>query len=197
MKNLKKLTAIMLLLFLVAGIYGCGAKKPSVVTTTYLEEIKKGTSGDFEKLLNKTLNKTDDENKDQAYDESTKKLINSMNKITYKINSEKIDGDSATVNVTLNGPDMSKVMKDFVNKAMDNALSQAFAQTQTSEEENKKLYDDMLSECLDNITYTERTGDIKLTKTDGQWKINTDDSLSKLLLGMDVTEVDTQNTDNN
>ena len=73
MKNLKKLTAIMLLFVLVAGVYGCGAKKPSDVVTTYLEEIKKGNSEEIGKLLNNTLDKS--EKKETTYDESFKKLM--------------------------------------------------------------------------------------------------------------------------
>lgn len=194
MKNLKKLTAIMLLLFLVVGVYGCGAKKPSDVVTTYFEEIKKGNSGEFDKLLNKTLDKS--EEKENAYDESIKKLMSSMSKVTYKINSEKIEGDSATVNVTLNGPEFSKVIGEFMKKAMADALSKAFSEDKTSEEENAKLYDKILSECIDNMTYAERTGDIKLTKTDGEWMINSEDSLGTLLLGIDMNAFNNINNDN-
>lgn len=196
MKNLKKLTAIMLLFVLVAGVYGCGSKKPSDVVTSYFEEIKKGNNAEFDKLLNKTLDESENEDKENAYDESTKKLIDSMSKITYKINSEKVEGDSATVNVSLNGPEFSKVLGEFMKKAMADALSKAFSEEQTSEEENEKLYDSMLSECIDNMTYADRTGDIKLTKTDGEWKIDSDDSLGALLLGMDMSAFDNINADN-
>lgn len=194
MKNLKKLISIMLLFVLVAGVYGCGSKKPSDVVTTYFEEIKKGTNGEFDKLFTNTLNKS--EKTENAYDESTKKLITSMNKITYKINSEKVEGDSATVNVTLNGPEFSKVFGEFMKKAMADALSKAFSEDKATEEENNKLYDKMLCECIDNMTYAERTGDIKLTKTNGEWKIDNDDSLGTLLLGMDMSAFNKINDNN-
>lgn len=184
MKNFKRLAAIMLLFVLVAGVYGCGSKKPSDVVTTYLDQIKKGSNEDLDKLLNKTL--SEGEEKNNAYDGSTKKLISSMSKITYKINSEKVDGDSATVNVTLNGPEFSKAIGEFMKKAMADALSKAFSNEQPSQEENEKLYDKMLSESIDNMPFADRTGDIKLTKTNGEWTIAADDSLEKILLGIDM-----------
>lgn len=54
-----------------------------------------------------------------------------------------------------------------------------------SEEENNKLVEDILLDCLDNIINIERIGDILLKKFNGEWKINNDDFLKKLLLGID------------
>jgi hypothetical protein len=107
-----------------------------------------------------------------------------MEKLTYTINSESVNGDSATVNVKVNGPDMSKVMAEFIQKAFSTALAQSFSGKQANDEDNNKLYESMLMECLDKVTYSDRTGDISLTKIDGQWKITNDDSLTTLLLGI-------------
>lgn len=182
MKHFKKIALIMLLFTSTIGIYGCGTKSPSNVVESYFEQMKKGDNLDFTNLLNSTLEST--EEKDKLSDESSKKLIDSMKELTYTINSEKIDGESATVNIKVNGPDMSKVMLEFMQKSFSTALSQSFSVNKMSEEESNKLYQSILSECLDNITYTERTGDISLTKSDGEWKINSDDSLSTILLGI-------------
>ena len=55
MQKLKKIVSIMLLFVLILGVYGCGSKSPSNVVKTYFEELKKGTNGDFAKMLDNSL----------------------------------------------------------------------------------------------------------------------------------------------
>ncbi|PRR83453.1 DUF4878 domain-containing protein [Clostridium vincentii] len=195
MKQLKRVVLIMLFFTLVGGVYGCGTKSPSNTVEDYLEEVKKGESGEFSDLLNQTLDKAENKEetqKQEISDETTKKLSNSIQDLTYTINSEKIDGDSATVNVKINGPDMAAVMTDYIQKAFTNAFAQAFSDKKATDEENNKLYDSMLLECLDNVKYTERTGDISLTKTEGDWKINKDDALTEVLINIDNSAFNSQ-----
>ncbi|MDR3596806.1 DUF5105 domain-containing protein [Clostridium sp.] len=192
MQKLKKIVSMMLLLVLITGVYGCGSKSPSNVVKTYFEELQKGTNADFTQMLNNSLESAGNTSKSDTQgnklsDESTKKIIDSMAKITYTINSEKIDGDSATVNIKVNGPDMSKVMADFMQKAISTALSNSFSGNKMSDKDNNKMYQGILSDCLNNITYADRTGDISLKKSNGEWKIDADDSLKKLLLGIDTS----------
>lgn len=185
MKQLKKIATIMILFSLIIGICGCGIKSPSNTVKDYFEQIKKGENGDVTQLLDKTLESTQDKDKESKLsDESTKKMIATLEKLTYTINSESVNGDSATVNVKVNGPDMSKVMAEFIQKAFSTALAQSFSGKQANDEDNNKLFESMLMECLDKVTYSDRTGDISLTKIDGQWKITDDDSLTTLLLGI-------------
>ncbi|EQB87966.1 hypothetical protein J2Z44_000374 [Clostridium punense] len=196
MKGLKKAVLFILLLTFSVGVYGCSSKTPSNSVKNYLEEVKKGENTDFSKLLNETLDKAKKEETNQKKDaekESTKKFMDSMKNLTYTINSEKIDGDSATVNVKVNGPDMATVLGDFLQKAFTTALSQAFSGNNATQEETDKLFDTMLLESLNNMKYTERTGDISLTKTNGEWKINNNDALTKLLVNLDSSLFDSQN----
>ena len=192
MQNLKKIISIMLLAVLITGVYGCGSKSPSNVVKNYFEELKKGQNADFSAMLNDSLKSaektnSEDTKENKFSDESTKKLIDSMTKVTYTINSEKVDGDSATVNVKINGPDMSKVFAEFMQKAFTTALAKSFSGDKMSNDDQNKLYNSILSDCLDNITYADRTGDISLKKSNGEWKIDADDSLKKLLLGIDTS----------
>lgn len=173
----------MLLLTLVVGVSGCSTQSPSDTVEIYFEEVKKGENGDFSKLLNENLNES--ENKEDFSDEASKKLMDSMKKLTYTINSEKIDGDSATVNVKVNGPDMATVVAKYMQEVVTMAFSQAFSGNQPTEEESDKLYNSILLKYLEDINYTDRTEDISLTKKDGQWQINDDDALSKLILNID------------
>jgi hypothetical protein len=185
MRNFKKIISIMLLFVLILGVYGCGSKSPSNVAKNYFEELKKGQNADFSNMLTTSLESAEKNNK--ISDDSTKKVIDSMTKVTYTINSEKIDGDSATVNVKVNAPDMSKVMVDFMQKAFTTALAKSFSGDKMSNDDQNTLYNNILSDCLSNITYADRTGDISLKKSNGEWKIDADDSLKKLLLGIDTS----------
>ncbi|AIY78946.1 DUF4878 domain-containing protein [Clostridium botulinum] len=188
MKKLKKVLSITLVFILLSGICGCAEKQtPSNMVKNYLEEVKKGENADFSKLLNENLEKEDgkaEEDKTKL-DESEKKMINSMNKLTYKINSENIDGDSAVVNVTATAPDLAAVIGEFLPKAISVAFSSAFSENNASDEENKKVFDNILSECLDNVTLTERTQDIHLEKVDEEWKITDGNEMAKLLANID------------
>jgi len=191
MKGLKRIILMIMLLTLSFGVYGCSSKSPSNTVKNYLEQVKKGENGDFSKLLNQTLDKAKKEKetpKKDASSESTKKITDSMKNLTYTINSEKIDGDSATVNVKVNGP----ALANFFQKAISNAFSQAFSGNNGTKEESDKLYENMLLESLNDIKYTERTGDISLTKVDGEWKINNNDSLTKLLINIDSSLLNSQ-----
>lgn len=195
MKGLKRIILMIMLLTLSFGVYGCSSKSPSNTVKNYLEQVKKGENGDFSKLLNQTLDKAKKEKetpKKEASSESTKKITDSMKNLSYTINSEKIDGDSATVNVKVNGPDIATALANFFQKAITNAFSQAFSGNNGTKEESDKLYENMLLESLNDIKYTERTGDISLTKVDGEWKINNNDALTKLLINIDSSLLNSQ-----
>lgn len=187
MKKLKKLVPFLLIFSLLFGVYGCGTKSPSDTTKEYLEELKKGENGDFSSLLNKTLDNSEAKAAKTNKDESAKILTESIKKLTYTINSEKIDGDKAVVNVKVNGPDVAGVMVDYMQKALAAAFNEAFSGKEPTKEETEKVYDKLLIECFNNVKFTDRTGDISLTKVDGKWKINGDDSLTKLLINIDAS----------
>ncbi|EQB87899.1 hypothetical protein J2Z44_001275 [Clostridium punense] len=196
MKGFKKVVLFIMLITMTIAVYGCSSKTPSNSVKNYLEEVKKGENADFSKLLNQTLAKAKKDTEKQsegAPNESTKKFMDSLKNLTYTINSEKINGDSATVNVKVNGPDMASVLGDFLQKAFTTAFSQAFSGNNATQEETDKLFDTMLVESMNNMKYTERTGDISLTKTNGEWKINNDDALTKLLVNLDNSLFNTQN----
>ncbi|GAA0076650.1 hypothetical protein UT300005_10280 [Clostridium sp. CTA-5] len=188
MRNLKKVLSLALVFILLVGVCGCAGKKtPTNTVKNYLEQVKKGENADFSKLLNENIEKKDEKTgQDKAkFDESEKKMLDSMKKLTYKINSENLDGDSAVVNVTATAPDLAAVIGEFFQKAISVAFSSAFSGNNASDEENEKMYDSMLSECLDNVKLTERTQDIHLEKVDGEWKIKDNDELAKLLVNID------------
>lgn len=199
MRKLRMVAVFLLICIPIMGFFGCTKSSPTATTKEYLEEIKKGENGDFTSLLNKTLdksaNKTENKTAATKEDESSKKLSDCMKKLTYTIISEKIDGNNATVNVKVNGPDVGGAMIDYMQKGITLAFSSAFSGKEMTQEENDKLYQNLFLETLNNMKYTDRTGNISLTKVDNKWKINADDSLTKLLLNVDNSMFNTNTTD--
>ena len=59
--------------------------------------------------------------------ELTDKLLKSMKKLTYKINSEEVDSDTAIVNVTVNSVDLGGVFAKVIREYFSYALAQAFS----------------------------------------------------------------------
>ena len=98
MKLLKKISIIMTLVLSITAFYGCKSKEPSPSDTvkTYFDEIKGADEATISTLLS---------NVEETDTNSSKKMITEIQKLTYTINSESIDGEKATVNVKVNGPD--------------------------------------------------------------------------------------------
>ena len=67
--------------------------------------------------------------------ELTDKLLKSMKKLTYKINSEEVDSDTAIVNVTVNSVDLGGVFAKVIREYFSYALAQAFSDMEISDKE--------------------------------------------------------------
>ncbi len=189
MKLLKKISIAMALMLSVTTFYGCKSNSPSDTVKTYLDGIKNAD----EKTISTLLDEVEKENED-TQSNSYKKVVSEIQKITYTINSESVDGDKATVNVKINGPDIAGVVAQSIQKMFTSALSQAFSGTEMTEEEQNKLYDDIMLECLNEVKFTDRTGDITLEKSDNEWKITDENEMIKLIMNIDPATFDPANT---
>lgn len=182
MKYLNKLMSLIMILVLILGLYGCGNKTPSNVVDETLDSIKSGKNKVFSQVINSRVGDSGKSSgAEQEYSKSMSKFMESIKKITYKINSETIDNDTSKVNVTLNGPDFEAVLSQFMEKAS----TDAFSGNAINNEETDAKYDEMLSEALDNAEPCERTMDIELIKDDKGWKIKNENDLLKLVANID------------
>lgn len=173
-----------MILVLTAGMYGCGGKTPSNVVDETLDSIKSGKNKVFSQVINSKVGDSGkNSDTEQVYSKSMSKFMDSIKKITYKVNSETIDNDIAKVNVTLNGPDFEAVLSQFMEKAS----TDAFSGNAINNEETDTKYDEMLSEALDNAEPCERTMDIELIKDDKGWKIKKENDLLKLVANIDTS----------
>ena len=183
MNYLKKLICFLSAIILVTAVSGCGIKSPSKVMSEKLDSIKNDSNEAISDLLNSKIK--DEDVSDSQDTESKNKMIESVKKFTYKINSETVDGDSAKVNVTVNGPDLADAFSQFMQKAFSDALSNAFSGDNMTKEETEAKYDKMLCEILENVKFSDRTLDVEMVKEDKEWKIKNDNDLIKLVTNID------------
>lgn len=188
MKLLKRISIIMTLVLSITAFYGCKSKEPSPSDTvkTYFDEIKGADEATISTLLS---------NVEETDTNSSKKMITEIQKLTYTINSESIDGEKATVNVKVNGPDIATVIATSIQEMFTSVLSQSFSGTEMTETEQNKLYDDIMVKALDGVIFTDRTGDITLEKSENGWEITSDNEITKLIMNIDPTTFDPANTD--
>ena len=99
-----------------------------------------------------------------------------ISKLDATVLSEQINEDRCTVEVELKGPNFSVMMEEIVLEALNSALSG----TEIGDEE---LYIMLLEKVKNDTSTDSRTGTINLSKVDGVWEIDEDDSLVNLILG--------------
>lgn len=197
MKSLKKLMTAMIAIVITLSMAACNSNSPKSVVKKALDNIKSGNAADISDLMNgDTESKDSDTESDDAYPNSTEKMKESLKKIDYKINSETVNGDTATVNVGINGPDLAAVMGDFMKQAMADTFSEAFSGSTMTEEETDAKYDKMLCDLLDNMKFEDRTMDINLVKENNEWTIKDSDEIVKLVLNIDPSAFNSEDSAN-
>ncbi|WP_294407028.1 hypothetical protein [uncultured Clostridium sp.] len=183
MNYLKKIMCFLTSVILVVALSGCGAKSPSNVLSEKLDSIKKGDNKAISEILESQIQ--DEEGSTFENTEIEKNMIAAIQKITYKINSETIDGNSAKVNVTVNGPDVADALSQFIDEAFSYALSNAFSEDSMTDEEMNAEYEKMFAEILENVKFSDRTMDIEMVKENNEWKVKDDNDLIKLVTNID------------
>lgn len=187
----KILSAIIVVMVATTSLIGCGSNNsPKATVKAYFEEIKLGDNGDTKKLILSTLEEEVNPNgkdeileEDSFSNEAENAMNNVLSKIEYKIGEEQIDGDKATVNVSLNNVNFSNLFMQFLNKYMTEILNTSFEGKEMSDEELTKLSNDILIELMNTSEQETRNGDISLIKVDGEWQIDMNDTLKELMLG--------------
>lgn len=189
MKYVKQLSVV-LVLIITTALVGCNANTPSDVVSEYFDKVKKGDTS--AKELFAVVEESGQEvlDEDGVSKEVTDKLIKKMKKLTYKINSEEINGDTAKVNVTVNSMNFGEVFGKVFSESMNYFMGQAFSGVEMSDEDSENYMNDLLSKHLDEVSYSDKTDDITLSKIDGKWKIDESESLVKLVMGFDSSMLD-------
>lgn len=188
---MKKIRAISMLLVLLISttLISCGGSTPTATVEEFLNGVKKDDINN-EIILSENNESQIEETEDLYTEETQKKLNDAMSKITYKVNEEIVDGDTAKVNVTVNSMDLGIVFGKILQESMSYVFAQAFSGQELTEEQQDAYMDELLNKNLDTITYSEKTGDINLVKLDNNWKIKEDSNLTSLIMGMDFSSME-------
>ena len=189
---MKKFKGVILSILLCTSVFvlaGCGSESPSDVVSNYFNELKKGENSQIYKELkdsykdDELANELDlDVNIDALSEESILALINSFKNTQCTIISETVDGDNAVVSVNLNSPNIPQLLSDVMLKSISIGFTQIFSSNEVTEDSINSALNDALIECVQNITYNEKTGDISLTQIDGKWQMSDKDDLMKLFM---------------
>lgn len=168
---------VVIILSLSMVLVGCSSKSPSDVVDEYFTELKNGNSDQSDKFIESAIYETEDETSgveetDEIMEDALKLYIS---KIDAKVLSEEVDGDKATVEVEINGPNFSNIMMEVIGGSLSDAFS------------GQELGDDYISTSfLEKVKESKsevRTGKVNLKKENKEWKMNSDDNILSLVLG--------------
>ena len=187
MKSLKSVAALLLTIIMALGLCACGEKeKPTDVVKEYFTKIQNGDT-EVADLLNKASedSKGSSVDADSLSDDTKDILIDNCKKVTFTVNSEEVNGDSAKVNVAVNSMDLEDIVKKTISNSLSYAFLQSFSGNKDNEENTNEHFNELLNEYLKEAEFTEKTEDVTLTKEKDGWKIDSDDALERLVIGAD------------
>lgn len=194
MKKLRSLTAIVLVIVLLFSFTGCGE----------VQKAEAAVNGMFKAFMNMELEEAQkyinadeitDETADEMTDEYSQVLLESIfSNLNYEIiSSEKIDSNTVMVKTKITATDMLPVLRDYLTKAFEYAITSAFSSPQPSEEETEQVMLDMLKEIVSQSELETVTNevDLKVVKTESkEWKIESDDAFGNAITGGLLDAVD-------
>ncbi len=191
MKILKRYLSIILILVIGVGVTACGSSTPISEVEKVLEGLRAGKREEVNVLVTDAINKSILGNSEElskevpsGMTEETQDLLNKVvGKMSYKINSENIENEKATVNVTLKGGNISKAFKGYLGDLLTLAYTSDVLST-TPKYEYFLLVNSIFYEKLKAIEYEDRSGDINLTKNGEKWVVENDAAFFELLLGV-------------
>ena len=165
---------------------GCSTESPTDVVNNYFTEVKDVKSDESGDLIESTISLTkehaQDDSDDSKSEDLTKSLEMFISKVDAKVLSEKVDGEKATVKVKIIGPNY----EDLLQAVIEDSLTDAFDGKEINSE---YLGSNLLKKVKESKSET-RTGKINLVKSDGAWKIKSEDDVMNLVLGQSEEQVE-------
>ncbi len=165
---LRKFTTIILILLITSPVFGFGKEAPDQVLTKYLKSLYsnnlKKTYSYLSNADKSTISRIEfikQNSLDDSFAQEIAKTVSTLRK--YKVNSTVINQNSASVDITVTSPDMSKVMGEIFGpfhgpKKMENPQEAA-------------RY--MLAQYLEkgDVPMVKERGTFTLVKEEGRWKV--------------------------
>lgn len=111
---------------------------------------------------------------EQNFNEEAQKLL--FNKLEWKIQNEKEEGDTATVEVEITNKDFKTIINNYMQKAIKTAFS---GQNVSEEEMTNYLIEELNKEDIQTVTSNQT---ITLEKREGKWEPTQDNDFVDILL---------------
>lgn len=176
-------TALVACLCLIALPACTSEPSPSDVTKSALDAMKaqdadalaqyySGNTDGIQEQLDALASEADGSENPDAQATAMSSLMQKIYDFDYTIGEETIEGDTATVNVSITTYDLGTAFKTAMGNYISTALGMAFAGA-SQEEMEAALYEGLQSE-LDSLTEKDYTADVNLTltKTDNGWMLD-------------------------
>lgn len=191
-----KLIAVALSLLMLLGLCACGQVTPEQQLETQLKSYQT----DATQLKDEFLKEVDTE---QINDEATDQLLQFFFQLpphmTWKMGTSTVEGETATIPVTITNKNTTPVLTECVGAAMESAFTQAFAAAfggeELSEEDADKIITQAMNETLSKYTVDQLedfSADITVTmnKTEDGWALAEENNeLFLVLLGLNPSEL--------
>lgn len=160
---------------------GCSQQTPSDVANGLLSAMQNGDSEKISKYCNSIdidySAMSESDSLDNKLTKEQQDVIDNFAKkvkdFDYKVVSETVDGDSATVDVEINTYNFGDIFKEVISEYIGQAFGYAFVGNAT-EEKLVGLLVDILGDKMEGMTEKNynKTITFALTKSDNVWKVN-------------------------
>jgi len=187
--NKKTCLFIAFMVLLSFMLTACSASKetPEQAVTNALNAVKNFDKDTAQKYLaydKLFTDSSDSEADDLIKDEENLKLL--VNKLSFKIISSIQEGDTATVKTEITNIDMAAIMGEYFQKAIALAFENAFGGADAKSEEEmeaqaEQIFVDLMKR--ENNKMRVSTIDIKLTRNENSWKIDTNEEFQDAISG--------------
>lgn len=174
-------------LALACVLSGCNSVTPTQTAEKFLEAIKtddaslaegiydgeatfQGAMASVESLESDSDDASDDSSGELSQ-EAQDLLAEKLKSFEYTVGNESIDGDTATVEVTIKTYNMSTVLSNFISEYFQQGFALAFSGA--SEEQLNALASQVLTNQLESAQMDyEKTVPLKMSKVDGKWVVD-------------------------
>ena len=174
---MKKFLAITFVIVLSIFTASCGSEpSPSDVVNDYLKAVKAQDAETMSKIYEGDVSDvsiTSDEGIDtDSFPEELEKKLNDMFlSYEYSVANEQINGNTATVDVTIKTYAFGSVFREAFSEAFSKILDMAFSGA--SDDEMDKVTNDIIAEKLEGAVFNyEETATVSLTKGNDGWIID-------------------------
>ena len=165
----KKVSILLLALCLILVTVACSSPSPSDALKADLENAKSSPEDIVGDIGDSGFS-----------DELNTALVNKMLEFEYEIGEEKVDGDTATVELTITTYPFGDMFTTVINDLMD----QAYSGEIDTDADVETLVSDMIMDEMDTLEKSySKTITVNLNKEDGAWVVQEDEDFGDAITG--------------